>query len=216
MSLYAELSGNRIVTGVLVMQFLGIPYADILLDKVADVQGAQTLTVGPIIMKCFTVTAGTFSGSTRARVVGGVAGWRKPLPPKSYQHDLGVRKSTVIGDAARECGETVVIDADGPIGRSFVRVAAPAARVLEQVNDPWWVRNDGVTQVGARPTDEIKSHFDVMSSQLAIGQLFVATDDVQDWTPGRRFQTPTISMRTISMVVHHLEKDKVRTEAWVL
>lgn len=215
MSLFAELNGNRIVTGVLVFPFLGIPYADVLLDKVADATGPQTLTVGPLAMKCVAITVGAFTGSTRVRVVGGTAGWRKSIPPKSYQHDLGVRKSTVIGDAARECGETVVVDTDGPVGQAFVRQLAPAARVLEQVGDPWWVRSDGITEVGIRSSDEIKSHFDVVSAQLSIGQLFIATDDLQDWVPGRRFQTPTISTRTLSTVVHHLEKDRVRTEAWI-
>lgn len=216
MSLFAELNGNRIVTGVLVFQFLGIPYADVLLDKVADISGPQTLTLGPLSVKCTAVTVGAFTGSTRVRVVGGAAGWRKTIGPKSYQHDLGVKKSTVVGDAARECGETVVVDADGSVGQAFVRQQSPAARVLEQVGDPWWVRPDGVTEVGVRASDEIKSHFDVVSAQLAIGQLFVATDDVQDWMPGRKFQTPTISLRTIASVVHHVEKDRIRTEAWVL
>ncbi len=216
MTLFAELGGNRIVTGVVVLQFLGIPYADVLLDKTVDVSGAQVLTLGPISMNVTTITIGAFSGSTRARVVGGAGGWRKTIGPKSYQHNVGVRKSTVIGDAARECGETVVVDADGSIGAAFVRQSAPAARVLEQVGDPWWVRPDGVTEVGVRSADEIKSSFDVISSQLAIGQLFVATDIVQDWTPGRRFQTPTIAMRTLSSVIHHIEKNRVRTEAWVL
>ena len=101
------------------------------------------------------------------------------------------------------------------IGQAFIRQECPAARVLDQVGDPWWVRPDGVTEVGARATDEIKSHFDVVSAQLAIGQLFVATDDVQDWTPARQFQTPTISIRTLSTVIHHIEKEKIRTEAWV-
>lgn len=216
MSLYAELGGNRIVTGVVIIQFLGIPYADVLLDKVAEISGQQTLAIGPFSMSCSPVTVGAFTGSTRVRVVGGSAGWRKTIPPKSYQHDLGVKKSTVIGDAARECGERVVIDSDGAIGQAFVRQSAPAARVLEQVGDPWWVRPDGTTQVGLRSSAEIKSHFDVISAQLAIGQVFIATDDLQDWTPGRTFQTPTISMRTMSSVVHHIEKDRVRTEVWVL
>lgn len=215
MSLFAELSGNRIVIGAIVLPFLGIWHADVLLDKTSTITGPQTLTLGTLVMKCFPVSVGAFTGSTRVRVVGGAAGWRKTLPPKSYQHDLGVRKSTVIGDAARESGETAVVDADGSVGQAFVRQSAPAARVLEQVNDPWWVRPDGVTEVGLRGTDEIKSSFDVVSAQLAIGQLFIATDDVQDWAPARRFQTPTISMRMLSTVIHHIEKSKIRTEAWV-
>jgi hypothetical protein len=216
MTLFAELNGNRIVSGVIAFHFLGIPFGDVLLDKVADVSGAQTLTLGPLTMKCTAVNVGTFSGSTRVRVVGGAGGWRKQINAKSYQRPLGVKKSTILGDAARDCGETIVVDADASIGSAFVRQTAIAARVLEQVGDPWWVRNDGVTEVGERDTSQISSHFNVMSTQLAIGQVFLATDDLQDWNPGRRFQTPTISMRTISSVMHHIEKDRIRTEAWVL
>jgi len=121
-----------------------------------------------------------------------------------------------LGDAASAVGEKVAIDSDGAVGTAFVRQGAIAARVLEQVGDFWWMQPDGTTRVGARSNDVIVSAFDVVSAQLAIGQLFVATDIVEDWTPGRRFSTPTISQRTISTVMHHIDKGAVRTEAWIL
>jgi hypothetical protein len=216
MTLFCEVSGNRVVHGTITIPFLGIWHADLLMDQVVELSGLQTVTLGPLSLKGTSILAGTFSGSTRTRIVGGYAGWRKALPAKNYQHDLGVKKSTVLGDAAREAGEKLFQLTDGILGTKWVREQAIAARTLELCGDTWWMRGDAVTVVGTRDSSAIASHFNVISTQLAIGQLFVATDDVQDWIPGRTFSTPVISTRTISSVMHHIEKESIRTEAWVL
>jgi hypothetical protein len=215
-SIFCSVGEFRVVTGTITIMALGIWSADLLLDRVASVSGQQTLVLGPLSMLGTQIIEGSFTGSTRVRLVGGYGGWRKTIPAKSYNHSAGVKKSTVLGDAASACGEKVSIASDGAVGTAFVRQAAVAARVLEQVGDFWWVRNDGMTVVGPRDTSQIVSAFDVVSAQLAIGQIFVATDAVQDWTPGRTFQTETISRRTLSSVIHHIDKGQVRTEAWVL
>lgn len=218
MSLFCSVDAFRVVTGVVCIQALGIWSADLLLDQVADIASGQqvSLVLGALTMKATSIIEGTFTGSTRVRLIGGFGGWRKQVPAKSYQHNAGVKKSTVLGDAASVVGEKVLIDSDGALGTAFVRQACPAARVLEQVGDFWWMQPDGTTRIGARSSDQIVSAFDVVSAQLAIGQLFIATDVVEDWTPGRKFQTATISQRTLSSVMHHIDKGAVRTEAWVL
>jgi len=216
MTLFAEISGNRVVAGSICILALGVWYADMLLDRTVEISGAQTVSLGPLTMKGTVVIGGSFTGSTRVRVIGGAAGWRLPVPAKSYQHDLGVKKSTVIGDAARAVGETVSIAKDGILGSAFVRQRGPASRVLNQVGDLWYVRADGVTVIGARDASKIASEFSVISAQLAIGQIVVATENPQDWTPGRKFSTETISERTVSAVMHKIDKDQFRTEAWVL
>lgn len=216
MTLFAEISGNRVVSGSICILALGVWYADMLLDQSVQMSGPQTVSLGPLQMKGTSVIDGAFTGSTRVRVVGGAAGWRRTIPAKSYQHDLGVKKSTVIGDAARAVGETVSIAKDGILGSAFVRQGGPASRVLNQVGDIWYVRADGVTVIGPRDDTKIVSEFSVISAQLAVGQLVVATDNPQDWTPGRKFATETISERTLSAVMHKLDKDQFRTEAWVL
>lgn len=216
MSIFCSVGNFRVVTGAIIIQALGIWSADLLLDHVATVTGQQTLSLGPLSMLGTEISEGTFTGSTRVRLVGGYGGWRKQIPAKSYSHAAGVKKSTVIGDAASAVGEKISIAVDGAVGTAYVRQAAIAARVLEQVGDFWWIRNDGVTVVGPRDATQIVSSFDVVSAQLAIGQVFIATDAVQDWLPGRTFQTETLSRRTISTVIHHINKDSIRTEAWVL
>ncbi len=216
MSIFCSVGSFRVVTGAIMIQAIGIWSADLLLDQVATVAGQQTVSLGPLSMLGTQIIEGTFTGSTRVRLVGGYGGWRKQIPAKSYSHAAGVKKSTVLGDAASACGERVSIASDGAVGTAFVRQAGPAARTLEQVGDFWWTRSDGVTVVGPRDATQIVSAFDVVSAQLAIGQLFIATDAVQDWTPGRTFQTETISRRTLSTVIHHVDKGQIRTEAWVL
>jgi hypothetical protein len=216
MSLFCEVSGRRVVSGSICILALGVWYADLLLDQPSSVVGAQTISLGPLQMQGTSVIQGTFTGSTRCRILAGKAGWRESVAAKSYQHDLGVKKSTVIGDVAKAVGETAIVSTDGIVGTAFVRQSGPAARVLNQVGDFWYVRADGVTVVGPRPSSLIMTAFDVMSAQLAVGQLVVATENPEDWTPGRKFSTPTISERTLSAVMHKIDKDAVRTEAWVL
>ncbi len=216
MTLFASVGSNRVVSGSICILALGVWYADLLLDHVATVSGKQTITLGGLVMQGTSVIDGAFTGSTRVRILGGNAGWRNVVPAKSYQHDLGVTKSTVLGDVAKAVGETVSVASDGILGTAFVRQSGPASRVLNQVGDFWFIRPDGVTQIGPRDGNRILSAFDVISAQLALGQLVVATDNPEEWVPGRRFSTPTISERTVSACMHKIDKDAVRTEVWVL
>lgn len=215
--LFAALEGTEIVSGQIAFPYLGIWHADVLLARPAVIaDGPVTLVLAGLTLKGTRIGGnGIYSGTARYRVIGGAGGWRKTIGPQSYQHDAGVRKSLVLGDAARLAGEKVKIATDAALGTAWVRTEGPAVRTLSLVGDPWWIDNDGVTQVGPRPTAAIGSHFDLQSAQLVIGQVTVATDHPEDWVPGRTFSATTLSERTISSLYHRIEKGSLRTEVWI-
>ena len=98
-----------------------------------------------------------FGGRLEARLVGGAAGWHKPVQARAYNNPGGVALSQVLRDAAIEVGESVNVISDGPIGNFFFRYADKASRVLRTLAGPlWWVSPDGTTQVGARPATSVR------------------------------------------------------------
>lgn len=164
--------------------------------------GKCEFAIGTLEMNGTARRAAAFAGGRRVRIVAGGGGWRKVLPPRSYSHDAGVRKASVLEDAARESGEQVKVAADRVLGRSWVRDRGKAERVLRRLSGGvWYVDNAGVTQVRDRDTSQITSPFTVVSWDGARGRFEIATEAYQDWVPGRTFVSPTVpDAQTVSLV----------------
>src|SRR5262249_49558900 len=125
--------------------------------------------------------SGVFELALQVRVVGGAYGWQKCVPAKPFHNDAGVKRSSVALDIARQVGETLnLLDGvDCPLPADFVRQAAPASRVLEQLfpSTPWWVGYDGSTVVGARAPAEVTGSFDLIDYDPRQKVATVACDD---------------------------------------
>ena len=221
--MYATLNNFGIAYLYLVIPARGIWTADVvLLGSVnpAELAGAVTLRIGDSFVLMGTVfRAGDFTGSAGYRVVGGAAGWMKLLPQRPYHSPAGLKLSAVLRDTASAVGERVNVQQDQSVGLYYLRAEnAPASRVLNALAPSWWMGFDGTTQVGNRAQTLITSQFEVLpanqGTSLLLGRVKVATDQPQDWVPGRQFVSPTISLKTISDVVHRLDGGKLRTQVW--
>lgn len=193
MSGAVTLNGVRVVSGSITIPFYGACVADVVLSDSKEIPSSSTLAAGNLNLTVTIVRQASFAASRSARILGGSAGWRKVLPSRGYSHLAGVKLSTVLGDAARECGETIVIDVDRTIGTHYARDEGKAERVLElEIGGQWWVDPSGVTRTKDRDTSPIVSPFTVIAWSGGKGQFEIATEDIASWQPGRTFTAPTV------------------------
>jgi hypothetical protein len=146
---------------------------------------------------------GEFGGSVQARVVGGAAGWRTDIKKVGYDNQVGLLKSALLGDAARDCGERVSVELDANVGTSWARRAGIAERTLRFLSGgEWWVDALGTTQVRPRPTGRITSQYTATQRHGGSGRFEIATEAFADWLPGRTFQSAIVPLeQTINTVV---------------
>lgn len=197
-----SLNGERVVSAQLTIGRYGPAVADMMLATASPIPADATLTIGALSLKGKAFRMASFAGSRSVRFVGGAAGWRKTIKARGYSHAAGVKLSTVLGDAARDAGETLTLDADRVVGTAWIRDEDVAEKTLHLlVPRRWWVNPAGVTVVGPRPSSLITSSFTVINWSGGRGRFEIATDIYQDWLPGRRFAAPTVTgEQTISMV----------------
>lgn len=213
-SLLANGSTNRVTEAEIVLPRWGIWSATVELDRGdSTLAGAVVLTFGALTLKGTIRRGGAYVGSGRYRIYGGADGWSLTIPETSYRPPLA-RLSTVIADAARLVGETVVLEAnvERTLG-SYARFKGPASRVLNGLMpERWWIETDGVTHVGDRkvaPAPKIR----FLDYDPELDLLDVSEDDVA-LLPG---QTVPVngSARDVSSVVHRLTDGKLRSELWL-
>jgi hypothetical protein len=154
-----------------------------------------------------------FAAQPHVAVAGGV-GWDTPLGPRSYQSDAGTRLATVLRDLANvtgeparttDTGETLAsLPPDVSLGAApVVRPgSAPGAPVTggsillalwkAKALPPWWVRGDGLTVFGARPTGQVTGRVDVMRRDAGVGWKLLGIDGPAGFLPGLAIEGQTI------------------------
>ena len=214
MTLFASLDGTPITRARVSVPFTGLWHADVWLDRVADVSGQQTLTIGPWTGTCAVVRAVDFTGQRMVRLVGGAGGWSQV--PASPQFWADAQLSTIIGDIAASVGERVNVQADRSVSPFYVLDGqTPASTALQDLAGAgWWVDLAGVTQVGTRPTPVIASPFTIRDIDGPSGTYHVETEAIGDWVPGATFSGPT-GAGTVSRVTHFLDAGRLHTEVMV-
>ncbi len=197
-----SINGQRVVSGSIAIPMHGPWVADVVLSLAEPLTPAASIVIGNLTLVGTVYRMASFAGSKSARVVGGAGGWRKPLPARGYSHDAGVLASTVMTDAARESGETIVVDQDRQLGTSWARDAGKAEGTLKLITGGiWWIDPAGVTQTRARDASLISTPFTAIAWSGGKGQFEIATEFYSDWQPGRTFNAPTIgSVQTVSSV----------------
>ncbi len=203
------LNGTRVVSGVITIPFYGAWVADVVLSDAGHISTDVTLVVGDLALVGTILRQASFAASRSARIVGGSGGWRKELPSRGYSHFSGVKLSTVVGDAANECGERIVLASDLSLGTHYARDEGTAQRVLElEVGGRWWIDPDGTTQTKDRDSAPIVTPFTVVSWSGGKGQFEIASESIASWLPGRTFTSPTVEgTQTISSVTVEVDNE---------
>lgn len=210
MPAFATLGGQRIVTMDLDMPLLGAWVADAVIAVAQPIpSGVQPLVLGNLNLMGTVYRQAAFGGLVNARVVAGANGWSKTTQSRGYNVASGVTLSLVLGDVAAEIGEQVAVQNDVSFGNHFLRLADTAANTLRAIAGPiWYIDNNGVTQIRARPSPTIKTSFEVESYDGGRGALVVSTEDYGSWLPGAQFSGPTLpSTLTIATVRHEIKND---------
>ena len=202
---WASLNGTRVVSATVTMPYYGVWEAEVELSAAVAVTGVATLVMGNLTLVGSAYRQDSYGGQQTVRMQGGAGGWAKQITPKAYSLPGGVLLSMVLGDVAKEVGETVNVATDGPVGSAYVREGGCAAqRVLEQLAGvQWWVDKAGVTQIGPRPTTPVPSALQLLSYEPESGKVAVATESPADWLPGASFTAPQLSQTLVASLVTH-------------
>lgn len=216
MSFFASANGQQIVSGTLLIPLVGVWTADLQLAASQALTGPVSVVIGNLTLQGFAYRSQSYGGQTRARLVGGYGGWRKPIPAQGYGTNQGVKLSTVLQDAATACGEQVSIFADVTVGQAFARVAfasSVASDVLWQMialglMDAWYVAPSGVTQTGPWPETTVATPFIPSDQRPDEGLISIATEDYASWMPGASFTHPLLTGSYTSAGVQYVWDDE--------
>jgi len=207
------INGARVSACSITMPYYGAWVADVDVVGSAEIASPVSLVVGDLTLVGTVVRQAEFTGDRKARIVGGGGGWGNTIPSKGYSHVIGVKASTIVGDAAREAGESIVLENDRTLGLLYAREEAPAERALNLViGNEWWIDPVGVTQTKAREATAVVAPFTLISRNGALDSFDIATESIAGWLPGRTFSSPTVpEPQTISSVTIEASNDgKIR------
>lgn len=184
----ATLNGLRVTSARVNIPAWGCWYAEAQVDGEHTLTGSVTLKIADATYAGTVLSGGPRLGRSSYRIVAGAGGWGRPLPKKPYANDAGVKVSTVVGDAAREVGETIsTISSSLRVGSSFERIEGdPASRVLQAVADQaWYVDEAGVTHLGARAAGALVGKVTRLEPvDLARGKVVLGAESIATILPG--------------------------------
>jgi hypothetical protein len=211
MTLALALNGVQVGTTDITIPYYGIWSADVALNaptSLPSTPGGLTLTVGNLSLLGTAFRAASFAGARSARLVGGYAGWRQAVPPRSYTNPVGNTLAMILADLAASVGEKVNLVTPATLSGLMVQEGStaanpvPASRLLRQLAGAlWWIDPSGVTQIGPRPATAITSPFTVAAWSGSSGSFEIATEDPASWMPGATFSSDTVTpTQTVSSV----------------
>lgn len=189
----ATLNGHRVTSARATIPAWGAWYADVAVDGDHPLAGSVTLKVSDLTLVGSVIAGSAAQGRSNFRIVGGAGGWGKPLSPKSYANDAGVKHATILQDAAREVGETLgTVSTQDRVGPAYVRQTqengrpVPASRVLQQLAyNRWYIDEAGVTHIGARPAGALVGKVTrVEPVDQARGRVVLAAEQIATILPG--------------------------------
>lgn len=182
----ATLAGHRVTKARVSIPAWGCWYADAAVDGEVTLTGAVDLVIADLTLKGTVLAGGPAKGRSAFRIVAGAGGWGKTLPRKEYSTDAGVKLANVLGDAAREAGETLApIDRKKSVGPAWVRPEDLAGRVLELVApSAWYVGEDGVTRLGKRAPSKLVGAVTHGPVDRARAKVTLASEAIATILPG--------------------------------
>jgi hypothetical protein len=190
---FAALNGVPIVGGTLAVPLVGMWTADLRLASDQVQTGAASVTLGNLSLVGTIYRSSPFAGQTRARVIGGAAGWRSQVPAKAYGVTSGVSLKMILTDVATEVGESVSLPADTTVGPFYSRPADLASFTLRTFCPAWYIDTSGVTQIASWPVATVSTPFTVIDQRPDEGYVTIATEDYASWMPGASFTSDTLA-----------------------
>lgn len=195
--------GRIVSNGAITIPYYGAWVADVDLP-VQDpaLPSSVSLVIADLTLRGTVVRQAGFAGGRKARIVAGGGGWDRTIPAKGYAHVSGIKLSTILNDAAREAGESIVIDSDRTLGLNYGREECVASALLKLlIGEAWWIDEAGVTQTKARASTAVVAPFTLVTRDGSTDQFEIATESIAGWLPGRTFTSPTVTdARTISSI----------------
>jgi hypothetical protein len=224
---FATVGGARVRRLSLTVPNTGVWCAEVEFIEAPELaDGAQVdLRIGSTVWRGTVAPGenGVFALTRKCMVKGGGGGWSKPLAPKHYHNDFGVRAREVAEDLCRETGEVLgsFVPASERIGVDYVREAGiTAAGSLADIigGVPWWVGQDGLTNVGMRPATQLNSdRFELLTYEprLRMATLGVNASDIGPIVIGatlvdQRIDRPAV----IREYTVELAEDRLRVQAY--
>ena len=209
MTYFSSVVGASVIEGSLLIPLVGMWTADLYLASDQSLSGSVPVVIGNLTLQGSVIRSQSYGGQTRVRLVGGAGGWRKEVGAQGYGSGAGVLLSTVLGDVAQACGESIAIAADRTIGPGYARWADVASDVLWQllgqgILASWYVDPKGVTQVKPWPTTTVTTPFTVTDQRPDEGVVVVATEDYAAWLPGSTFVSPLVAGTLTNLGAHYI------------
>lgn len=182
----------RVMNGRVHLPAWGAPTAVVQLAEDDPIPTTGALRIGDFSQAMTVEKTGPYGGSRGVFLVAGANGWKRTIRRQFYSNSQGVKLASVLGDAAKLCGETVSLGSDFAarvVGEFWARAEAPASHTLDRtVGQSWWINPLGVTQIGDRPASVIEVDFDpVAPIRPELGVYTIATEDLLPWVPGATF-----------------------------
>lgn len=200
------IAGQGITTGTITLYEQGDWFGDVCTnsgDRIPD--GTRVEVVVENVTLSGAVVRGNISGDVGRYQLAGRPEWSTPIKPRPYQSSSSVLRSVVFADVAREAlgsswQSLVVAPSDVSLGSRYERAGTngndivTARDVLNTLGLSWYVRNDGITVFGTRPSGTVTTEERVLVSERndAIGLRYVNCDDVAAFVPGLSFEGETI------------------------
>lgn len=222
MTSFATIGGQPATRAVIELPASGAWWADVDCELAPDVSGTVDLVAGGMTLRGTVQSerAGTYGQRRTLRLIGGAGAWGATLAARHYHNDAGVRARTVLEDAAREAGETIVIDAAigaRVLGADFVREAGPASRALRAAagDAVWWVDTDGTTRLAAeRPTTTaMAGAYDVLEHDPRARVVTLACDDLSAVGVGSIISEGLDEAQTVREATIYVEESGLRMRA---
>lgn len=183
----ATLNGTRVTHARASIPVWGCWYAEAQLDgEVTIAAGSRaTLVMADLTLVGTVLSGGPALGRSHYRIIAGNGGWGRTIRRWSYADDAGVRLSKILGDAAREAGETMVIDTTARVGPSWTRDEGPASDALNVLApSSWYVDEAGTTRLGARPAGVLPAKVTrVTPLDKGRGRVVLASDSIATILP---------------------------------
>lgn len=183
----ATLNDHRVTSAHVSIPAWGRWWADVDVDGEHELAGSVTLKVADLTLVGSVLSGGPREGRSHFCVVAGKGGWGRTIPARGYANDAEVKASLVLQDAADACGETILASTlpTKRLGPSWARREGPACRVLEQVvPGGWYVGEDGITRIGARPASALAVSATLGPVDRARGTVTLAAESIASILPG--------------------------------
>jgi len=141
------------------------------------------------------IDAGVHGGVRSIRVVAGAGGWRRSPTGLAFQNDANLSRADIAQALASSVGEIVEAD-PGTLGVhwSFDSTVSVGSN-MDTLGD-WYVRDDGVTQLGSRPDlAEFRAIVEPFDGKNGIADCLIEESDVASVMPGALVTSDSLSIQ---------------------